>query len=175
MPDPRWPPPPYGWNFWIADGKPFWRRKRVLIPAAAVVALFAVGSFVEDPQTAVDTDPAAVTSVATTSPTPVRAAVAATDVAAPPTTGKAEPRATTTKPPAPKPTRTKRKTTAPKPEPKPKCDPNYGGGCVPIADDVDCAGGSGNGPEYFSGVAQVIGSDIYDLDRDNDGDACESN
>src|SRR5262249_54746480 len=26
------------------------------------------------------------------------------------------------------------------------CDPNYGGGCVPIASDVDCAGGSGNGP-----------------------------
>ena len=32
-----------------------------------------------------------------------------------------------------------------------QCDPNYGGGCVPIASDVDCAGGSGNGPAYVKG------------------------
>lgn len=53
-----------------------------------------------------------------------------------------------------------------------QCDPNYSG-CVPIASDVDCAGGSGNGPAYVSGPIQVTGSDIYDLDRDNDGIACE--
>src|SRR5262249_2690692 len=29
-----------------------------------------------------------------------------------------------------------------------QCDPNYSGACVPIASDVDCAGGSGNGPAY---------------------------
>ena len=52
------------------------------------------------------------------------------------------------------------------------CDPNYSG-CVPIASDVDCAGGSGNGPAYASGPIRVIGSDIYDLDRDSDGIACE--
>ena len=51
------------------------------------------------------------------------------------------------------------------------CDPNYSG-CVPIDSDVDCAGGSGNGPSY-TGPTQVIGRDIYDLDRDNDGLACE--
>jgi hypothetical protein len=62
-----------------------------------------------------------------------------------------------------------------KAKPKSSCDPNYSGACVPIASDVDCAGGSGNGPAYFSGVATVIGDDIYDLDRDNDGYACESN
>ncbi|WDG18342.1 G5 domain-containing protein [Microbacterium sp. Clip185] len=54
------------------------------------------------------------------------------------------------------------------------CDPNYADGCVPIASDVDCAGGSGNGPAYFSGTARVVGSDIYDLDRDGDGIACDS-
>jgi uncharacterized protein YabE (DUF348 family) len=27
-----------------------------------------------------------------------------------------------------------------------KCDRNYSGACVPVASDVDCAGGSGNGP-----------------------------
>lgn len=53
------------------------------------------------------------------------------------------------------------------------CDPNYTGACVPIARDVDCAGGSGDGPEYVSGPVRVVGSDIYDLDRDGDGIACD--
>ncbi|MEU7590032.1 G5 domain-containing protein [Micromonospora sp. NPDC049230] len=52
------------------------------------------------------------------------------------------------------------------------CDPNYSG-CVPIASDVDCAGGSGNGPAYVSGPIRVVGNDIYDLDRDGDGTACD--
>jgi hypothetical protein len=53
------------------------------------------------------------------------------------------------------------------------CDPNYSG-CVPIASDVDCAGGSGNGPAYVKGPVRVIGSDIYGLDgKDNDGIGCE--
>ncbi|MFF0266819.1 G5 domain-containing protein [Kribbella sp. NPDC004536] len=52
------------------------------------------------------------------------------------------------------------------------CDPNYSG-CVPIASDVDCAGGSGNGPEYVQGPIEVIGTDIYRLDADHDGIACE--
>jgi DUF971 family protein len=51
------------------------------------------------------------------------------------------------------------------------CDPNYSG-CVPIAPDVDCEGGSGDGPAY-TGVVTVTGSDIYDLDSDSDGTACE--
>ena len=52
------------------------------------------------------------------------------------------------------------------------CDPNYTG-CVPIASDVDCAGGKGNGPAYVRGPVTVIGSDIYALDSDGDGIACE--
>lgn len=52
------------------------------------------------------------------------------------------------------------------------CDPNYTG-CVPIASDVDCAGGSGNGPAYVAGPVRVIGIDIYGLDRDKDGIGCE--
>ena len=55
----------------------------------------------------------------------------------------------------------------------PACDPNYTG-CVPIDSDVDCAGGSGNGPSYANGPVQVIGRDIYDLDGDGDGWGCES-
>jgi hypothetical protein len=59
-----------------------------------------------------------------------------------------------------------------KPEPTRQCDPNYGG-CVPIAYDVDCAGGSGDGPAYVQGPVRVIGDDIYDLDRDGDGWGCD--
>ena len=53
------------------------------------------------------------------------------------------------------------------------CDPNYEGACVPIASDVDCAGGSGNGPEYVRGPVYVVGSDIYGLDREGDGVGCD--
>ncbi|MGH3910597.1 MAG: hypothetical protein ACRDRM_07170 [Pseudonocardiaceae bacterium] len=64
----------------------------------------------------------------------------------------------------------------PRPEPAPQneCDPNYAGACVPVASDVDCAGGSGNGPEYVRGPVRVVGTDIYGLDgNDNDGVGCE--
>lgn len=57
--------------------------------------------------------------------------------------------------------------------PAQSCDPNYAGACVPIASDVDCAGGSGNGPAYVRGPVTVVGQDIYDLDSDNDGIGCE--
>jgi hypothetical protein len=53
------------------------------------------------------------------------------------------------------------------------CDPNYSGACVPIAPDVDCAGGNGNGPAYVQGPVTVTGSDIYRLDSNNDGVGCE--
>jgi hypothetical protein len=61
----------------------------------------------------------------------------------------------------------------PTPAPASNCDPNYSGGCVPIASDVDCGGGSGNGPAYFYGTAKVVGVDKYGLDGDHDGWACE--
>lgn len=61
---------------------------------------------------------------------------------------------------------------APAPPQSGDCDPNYGG-CVPIASDVDCADGSGNGPAYTSGPVAVIGTDVYGLDRDGNGWGCE--
>ena len=61
----------------------------------------------------------------------------------------------------------------PAPNPGPSCDPNYSGACVPIASDVDCLGGSGNGPAYVRGPVYVIGTDIYGLDTDHDGIGCE--
>lgn len=57
------------------------------------------------------------------------------------------------------------------------CHPSYSGACVPTGfSDVDCAGGSGNGPGYVIGKRfQVVGPDVYGLDgNDNDGIACES-
>jgi hypothetical protein len=53
------------------------------------------------------------------------------------------------------------------------CDSNYADACVPVSSDVDCAGGGGNGPAYFDGVARIVGRDVYDLDADGDGLACE--
>ncbi|HEX5740904.1 MAG TPA: G5 domain-containing protein [Pilimelia sp.] len=53
------------------------------------------------------------------------------------------------------------------------CDTHYAGGCVPVARDVDCRGGSGDGPAYVSGPVRVVGADVYRLD-DDDGIACES-
>jgi hypothetical protein len=43
------------------------------------------------------------------------------------------------------------------------------------ASDVDCYGGSGNGPRYTKPgvVYRVTGSDRYGLDADNDGKGCE--
>ena len=54
-----------------------------------------------------------------------------------------------------------------------RCHSSYSGKCVPIASDVDCAGGSGNGPAYVSGPVRVVGPDVYRLDRDKDGWGCE--
>ena len=58
-------------------------------------------------------------------------------------------------------------------QPAAECHSSYAGVCVPIASDVDCAGGSGNGPAYVRGPLQVVGPDVYDLDRDGDGIACD--
>lgn len=52
------------------------------------------------------------------------------------------------------------------------CTPGYSP-CLPPASDYDCAGGSGNGPEYAVGPVRVTGYDVYDLDADGDGTACD--
>ena len=96
------------------------------------------------------------------------AAAAATTTLPAPTTTKAPPPPATL-PPAPLPL-----VSLPAAAPVRDCNPNYEGACVPNASDVDCAGGSGNGPEYVSGPVYVVGGDPYDLDRDGDGVGCES-
>ena len=52
------------------------------------------------------------------------------------------------------------------------CDPNYAD-CVPIANDVDCIDEGDDGPVYFRGPVDVIGTDVYFLDSDYNGIGCE--
>jgi beta-lactam-binding protein with PASTA domain len=77
---------------------------------------------------------------------------------------KAPPPPPSTAPPAPPPT-----------APPPNCHPSYQGECLRVGiGDYDCAGGSGNGPNYVQGTVRVVGPDEFDLDRDGDGWGCES-
>jgi hypothetical protein len=79
---------------------------------------------------------------------------------------------TTTAPPPPPTTTTTAPPPPPPPPPPPECHPSYDP-CVPFASDVDCQGGSGDGPSY-TGTVRVIGLDEYGLDDDGDGVGCES-
>jgi PASTA domain len=76
---------------------------------------------------------------------------------------KAPPPPPSTAPPAPPPT-----------APARNCHPSYEGDCLKVGiGDYDCAGGSGNGPNYAQGTVRVVGPDEFDLDRDDDGLGCE--
>jgi beta-lactam-binding protein with PASTA domain len=56
-----------------------------------------------------------------------------------------------------------------------QCDPSYPDVCLdPAVEDYDCAGGSGNGPEYVEGPIRVLPPDPFDLDREGDGWGCET-
>lgn len=141
--------------------------RRPLVIAAAVVGIALFAANVDrdsDDVPPTDDGPAVVTTtteaVETTKPSRKAKKPAVTTTTRRPATKRPKP--TTTVQPAPE----------PEPAPANDCDPNYSG-CVPIASDVDCAGGSGNGPAYVSGPITVIGTDIYDLDGNGDGEACE--
>jgi hypothetical protein len=63
----------------------------------------------------------------------------------------------------------------PPPAPEQNCDPSYPDVCLdPTVDDYDCAGGSGNGPEYVEGPIRVLPPDPFDLDREGDGWGCQN-
>ena len=58
--------------------------------------------------------------------------------------------------------------------PPASCHASYVGACLTAGiGDYDCAGGSGDGPNY-TGRVSVVGYDEFGLDRDGDGIACES-
>lgn len=68
-------------------------------------------------------------------------------------------------------------TTAPPPPPTTpsrNCDPSFPDVCLdPNAVDYDCAGGSGDGPNYVRGPIRVRPPDPFDLDREGDGWGCD--
>lgn len=145
---------------------PLWAQISAPI-VAAVLFLGFVGSLVESPETVETSDrsdrveaPATTTTVAPTTTTTV-----VTTTTMPPTV----PPTTAAPPPAPP---VVVEEPPPVEEPGGSCHPSYSG-CLPFVSDVDCSGGSGDGPEYVVGPIEVYGSDPYDLDRDGDGVGCE--
>lgn len=54
------------------------------------------------------------------------------------------------------------------------CVAGYSRCLKPGIGDYDCAGGSGDGPNYVNGPIGVSGDDPFGLDSDNDGVGCES-
>ncbi|MET9634599.1 hypothetical protein ABZX92_44850 [Lentzea sp. NPDC006480] len=157
----------------------------VAISAASLVAFIftigvigaAIGGSPKDkaaPHTTTASPAATTTTVAlpsiasSTTTTTTTTATTTTTTTTPPAAAQPQPQPQ----PQPKPQPAPVPPPAPQPAPQPKCDPNYSG-CVPIASDVDCAGGSGDGPAYVAGPIRVIGTDIYRLDSDKDGIACE--
>ena len=165
------------------------RRKPLWIGVGAVVTLLFIGGSLgslDDSSESSGTVAASARTSAATSGTSISAtATSSTSVTpTPPTAEYSAPRRTTARvsvPPvteqsearrAPRSTTNRRSSSEAPPESGGDCDPNYSG-CVPIASDVDCTGGSGNGPKYVSGPVRVTGSDVYGLDRDGNGIGCE--
>jgi hypothetical protein len=116
------------------------------------------------------------TEASTPSPTPVPTAVptaiptavtTAVPTAVPTALPTAVPVIVHAAPPTPAPT------VAPPPA-APTCSSSYVGVCLtPGIGDYDCAGGSGNGPNYIKGPFQVVPPDEFGLDADGDGIGCE--
>jgi hypothetical protein len=129
--------------------------RKLLIGFGGLMGLGVIGSAFSAPTPPQNSTPVVLSSNVTATPSP----------------------ATPTPTVVPTPTATPPPTSTPTPKPTvaaaSNCDPNYSGACVPIASDVDCAGGSGNGPAYVAGPVKVIGVDKYDLDRDGNGWGCE--
>lgn len=160
---------------------PRWNRRTQWIATGALAVLL-VAAAVSDGEPE-GSEQVSTQAVATTLRTTTTERRITTTTAPPTTTTTRPPTTTTTRPPT---TTTAATTTAPPttapPPPPPtvvaapltssSCDPNYSG-CVPIASDVDCEGGKGNGPAY-TGRVEVLGSDIYGLDGDGDGIGCDN-
>lgn len=127
----------------------------IVIPTSEGREITTGTSFATGPSTTTTTS--TTTSSTTTSTT--------TTTILPPTT------TTTAPPPPPPPPAAAPPAVAAAPAPS-SCNPNYTP-CIPMTtDDVDCLGGGGDGPVY-TGPVRITGTDVYGLDRDGDGSACE--
>lgn len=112
----------------------------------------------------VDTSTTAAPATTSTTSTTVKPRPVATTTTT--TTARPRPTTTTTAKPAP----------APAPATSSSCHASYQGTCIPPdVSDADCYPGSGNGPHYVhENNVDVVGPDVFDLDRDGDGVGCES-
>jgi hypothetical protein len=155
-----------------------WSRNiKVLVTVVVLVLGIAVGA-----ASGSSSSPKKATTTATVVTTTTRAATTTTTRALTTTTKKpvltTTTRAATTTTAKPAPTTTTMKVLAPtvtQPPATPaptNCTPGYDP-CIPPGPDVDCAGGSGNGPRYVQGPVRVTGPDTYGLDRDGNGIGCE--
>lgn len=127
----------------------------IILGSALVVTAFGSSSDAPTPtpsQNVVETAPVKSSTTAPATPPVTNVVESTTEVAKPVVV------------PTPKPTAA--------PKPTSNCHPSYSGCLKMNAGDYDCAGGSGNGPNY-TGAVRVYGSDPFDLDRDNDGWGCE--
>jgi hypothetical protein len=152
-------------------GWPLWTQIPVGVFAGLFIVSFTAAPFARDDHAkrivSENTSLLTTTSSSTTTSTSVTTTSSTTS-----TTVRSTAAPTTEAPRATEPPRTSTPTTAARAA---NCHPSYAGACVPVAPDVDCAGGSGNGPAYVSAKGfRVIGPDVYDLDRDGDGIACET-
>lgn len=161
MPPPPQPPP----------HRPWWKRKRFLVPAGIVLLLWALSFVADEPNPATPTAASApATTVVVTTALPITTAAPTTTTRPTPTTKRKLVAAPTTQRSAP----TTRRPT-PTTRPASNCHPSYQGECLKVGiGDYDCAGGSGNGPNYVQGTVRVVGPDEFDLDRDGDGWGCEA-
>ncbi len=149
---------------------------------AGLAGLWLIGTFsnamAEDTEST-DTPPVTIATYAdidaAESPTTVAPTVQETSTR-PPTTTTAAPTTTVTSTTTVATTTTTRPptTTTTSTTKAPQCHPSYVGECVPAnVSDVDCGGGSGNGP-YYVGRVTGVGPDVYGVDRDKDGIGCEN-
>jgi hypothetical protein len=128
-------------------------KKAVVITTISLFGLAGIGAVI-GPEESTRVSPPPTPS---STPTPVQGADTSTEPQVEPAPEPPPP-----PPPVPEPT----------PAPVANCVAGYDP-CIEPGPDVDCAGGSGNGPRYISGPVYVTGSDPYDLDRDGDGIGCE--
>jgi hypothetical protein len=94
--------------------------------------------------------------------------------ATPTTSHRVAPKPTSAPAPKPKSTTVSAKPAPTRSSPRANCDSAYPDVCLRDGiGDYDCAGGSGNGPNYVDGPIQVRAPDPFGLDADRDGVGCE--
>ena len=177
-PPPPAPPPPPPDPERLPTTKRAWGEIRVLPmwiqvgswAMAALIVAGIIGASVgagENETATITTERSTTTERQTTTESTTTTTAAPTTTTAPPP----PPTTAITASPPPPPSPAPAPVPAPAPAPPSGCHPSYDP-CVPIAPDVDCRGGSGDGPDN-TGTVTVIGPDVYGLDGDSDGVGCE--